>query len=83
MPLRTTIEWLTADAEATERHALTMTYGGYSICTDDGQGICTDCHVAMESCEQCHGVGFHIVNCPEMGYAGMNIASKETDNAAS
>jgi hypothetical protein len=67
----------TDDRAATEHHAMVMGMSGYSICTDDGAGICTHCHVAMERCDRCSGIGYHLFTCPD------NQAAKGTDNATS
>lgn len=42
--------------------------GWASACIDhDDDGVCDRCHVALETCFACDGVGYHRDDCEEIG----------------
>lgn len=36
-----------------------------ALCTDDGDGLCATCGVALTECGVCHGIGYHRTGCPD------------------
>lgn len=50
-----------------ERHQLAAVYGGYSLCIDNGDGVCDVCHISMDECPACHGIAYHRFGCAEGG----------------
>ena len=50
---------LATDIAAGDAHAL----AGGDLCTDDGCGCCVDCHVLLDVCPECRGIGYHRGGC--------------------
>lgn len=40
---------------------------GGDLCTDDGSGMCSICHVGLDDCPLCSGKGYHREDCEEAG----------------
>lgn len=54
---------------AAERKRLELEHpaAGGDLCLDDGSGCCGGCGVSLETCPECHGLGYHRDGCPGGG----------------
>ncbi len=47
-------------------HARAVWNNEPSLCIDAGDGTCRDCHVGLDECDACGGIGYHHKECPQV-----------------